>query len=94
MTTAMDAVKQSLLGTKLEPDVSLQSKATFEKHARSDDASGENYMSEEDFVNAIAPVSENYVSLGCTRNAKFFANNIELAAQDQEGAICHSLPDR
>ena len=62
MATVKAAVKQSLLGVEKEPDLSLQTKATFDKHARQDEATGESYMIEEDFVNAIAPETENYVS--------------------------------
>ena len=62
MSTVKAAVKQSLLGVENEPDLSLQTKANFGKYARQDEATGETYMSEEDFVNAIAPETENYVS--------------------------------
>ncbi len=43
--------------------LSSQSKATFETHSRKDEATGESYMTEEDFVDAIAPIGEDYVSL-------------------------------
>ena len=62
MATAKLAVKESLLGTTIEPELSQQTKATFDRNARQDDATGEYFMTEEDFVNAIAPASENYVS--------------------------------
>lgn len=62
MSTVKAAVKQSLLGTEQEPDLSLQTKATFEKYSTRDEASGEAYMTEDAFVNAIAPETENYVS--------------------------------
>lgn len=62
MATAKLAVKESLLGTTREPELSTQTKATFDRNARQDETSGELYMTEEDFVNAVAPASENYVS--------------------------------
>ena len=62
MATAKQAVKESLLGTTREPELSQQTKAAFDRNARRDDATGDLYMTEEDFVNAIAPASENYVS--------------------------------
>ena len=62
MATAKLAVKESLLGTTREPELSQQTKAAFDRNARQDDATGEFFMTEEDFVNAIAPASENYVS--------------------------------
>lgn len=61
MATAKLAVKESLLGTTREPELSQQTKATFDRNARQDEATGDSYMIEEDFVNAIAPTSENYV---------------------------------
>ena len=64
VTKVKDVVKETLLGAEVVQDVKItaQSKATFEKNARSDAESGELYMSEEDFVNAVAPVGEDYVS--------------------------------
>jgi solute carrier family 25 (mitochondrial aspartate/glutamate transporter), member 12/13 len=61
---AKEVVKETLLGTDQTEDVQLsaQSKATFETHARADAESGELYMREEEFVNAIAPEGEDYVS--------------------------------
>ena len=61
MATAKTAIKESLLGTTVEPELSTQTKATFDRNARQDEATGEKYMTEEDFVNAIAPDSEDYV---------------------------------
>ena len=64
VTKVKDAVKESLLGSDLQSDVQLsaQSKATFDKNARKDEESGELFMGEEEFINAIAPVGEDYVS--------------------------------
>jgi solute carrier family 25 aspartate/glutamate transporter 12/13 len=61
---AKEVVKESLLGTEQIEDVQLsaQSKATFEKNARRDAGSDELYMGEEEFINAIAPEGEDYVS--------------------------------
>ena len=57
-----ESVKESLLGTTVEPQLSQQSRATFEKHARKDEE-GEKLMTEDDFINAIAPMQEDYVSV-------------------------------
>ncbi|CAD6582644.1 MAG: mitochondrial aspartate-glutamate transporter agc1 [Alectoria sarmentosa] len=62
MATAKQAVVESLLGTAREPELSHQTKATFDRNARQDEATGDYFMSEEDFVNAIAPSSENYIA--------------------------------
>lgn len=62
MATAKIAIKESLLGTTKEPELSTQSKATFNRHARQDDETQEPFMTQDDFVNAIAPPGEDYVS--------------------------------
>ena len=62
MTTVTEAVKESLVGTTIEPELSQEIRATFNQHSKQDEASGEDYMVEEDFVNAIAPMNEDYVS--------------------------------
>ncbi|KAL4740024.1 mitochondrial carrier domain-containing protein [Aspergillus similis] len=61
MTSVKEAVKESLVGTTVdEPSLSQQVKANFIKHARKDEATGELYMTEADFVDAIAPKHEDY----------------------------------
>ena len=62
MATITESVKESLVGTDLAPELSQQSRATFLKHCRTDE-NGERYLAEEDFVDAIAPASEDYVCL-------------------------------
>ena len=62
MATAKEAIKESLLGTTTEPELSQQTKATFDRNARQDEVTGEYLMTEADFVDAIAPADENYVS--------------------------------
>jgi solute carrier family 25 (mitochondrial aspartate/glutamate transporter), member 12/13 len=63
MARVKEAVKASLVGISEEPQLSQQIKAHFQQHARKDDQTGESYMAEEDFVDAIAPKSQDYVSL-------------------------------
>ena len=62
MATAKQAIKESLLGTTREPELSQQTKATFDRNARQDEATGDYYMTKDDFVNAIAPANEDYVT--------------------------------
>jgi solute carrier family 25 (mitochondrial aspartate/glutamate transporter), member 12/13 len=57
-----EAVKESLVGTTIEPGLSQQARATFEKFARHSE-DGESYMTEDDFVDAIAPTGEDYVGV-------------------------------
>ena len=63
MAAVKEAVKESLLGTTREPQLSQQTKVTFDQNAIKDDETGEPYMTEEKFVNAIAPLNEDYVRL-------------------------------
>ena len=62
MATAKQAIKESFLGATTEPELSEQTRATFNRNARQDEATGDYYMTEEDFVDAVAPANENYVS--------------------------------
>lgn len=62
VTKAKESVKESLFGTEEPVPLSAQTKATFIKHAHHDEASGEPVMNEKEFVDAIAPENEDYVS--------------------------------
>lgn len=62
MATVKEAVKESLLGTSQEPELSQQVRARFMQYAKPDE-NGDPYMEEEDFVNAIAPEGEDYVNI-------------------------------
>ena len=62
MATVQTQVKESLLGTTREPELSTQTRQTFDRNAKKDEATGEFYMTEDEFVNAIAPDAEDYVS--------------------------------
>ena len=59
----MAAVKEQVAGVLLgsSPDISHQARSLFYKHAKKDDETGEVYMSETEFINAVAPASEDYV---------------------------------
>ncbi|KAI9052151.1 hypothetical protein LZ554_003513 [Drepanopeziza brunnea f. sp. 'monogermtubi'] len=62
ITKAKEVVKEALVGTEVEEDVQLSalSKATFDKNARKDEESGELFMGEQEFINAVAPDTEDY----------------------------------
>lgn len=65
MASVKQAVKASLVGTDNTPDsiqLSQQVKANFMQYARQDGKLGDLYMTEEDFINAIAPKNQDYVS--------------------------------
>lgn len=63
MANVKETVKASLVGVSQEPQPSQQIKSNFMQHAHKDEESGEFYMAEEQFINAIAPKHEDYVSL-------------------------------
>lgn len=62
-TTIKETVKETLLGVEDEPQLSNQTRAEFMQYAKNDAESGDFYMDQEDFVNAIAPESEDYVRI-------------------------------
>lgn len=58
-----EGVKETLVGVEgEEQQFSAQTRAEFMQYAIKDDESEEYYMGREEFVNAIAPPSEDYVS--------------------------------
>lgn len=61
MASVKEQVGEVLLGTSEEPQLSLVMRQTFLKHAKKDD-NGEPYLEEDNFVEAVAPESEDYVS--------------------------------
>jgi hypothetical protein len=63
MATVTEKVKESLLGVEQQPQVSEQNRAEFLKHARRDEETGEHYMTEAEFIEAIAPADEDYVHM-------------------------------
>lgn len=75
MTTVKGQLKETLVGAVKEPELSLDAKAAFDRNARKDEDTGELYMTEDEFVNAIAPANEDYVSGLST--LKFGGNTVE-----------------
>ena len=75
MAAVKATIQESLLGTEKNPELSTQTKSTFDRHARQDEASEEAYMTEEDFVDAIAPTSENYV---CSVAPRIYSSHVDL----------------
>ena len=65
---AKESVKESLVGVEEDPQreeqqASAQTRADFMQHAIKDEAIGEYYMGQEEFVNAVAPPGEDYVRI-------------------------------
>lgn len=65
MADVKGSLKSSLVGTSSpEPTLTFQIKSHFQRHSTTNKETGEQYMTEEDFINAIAPKHEDYVSCG------------------------------
>ncbi|KAL8763547.1 MAG: hypothetical protein Q9184_000673 [Pyrenodesmia sp. 2 TL-2023] len=72
MATITDQIKESLVGTHVEPLLSTDAQATFERHAKKDESNAELYMTEKEFVDAIAPSNEDYHKIGREQYAILF----------------------
>ncbi|KAJ5238726.1 hypothetical protein N7468_003345 [Penicillium chermesinum] len=59
MASVTEVVKEKLVGSTEEPQLSHQSRATFFRHAQKDE-NGESFMTEQDFISAVAPKQEDY----------------------------------
>ncbi|OJJ44899.1 hypothetical protein ASPZODRAFT_134315 [Penicilliopsis zonata CBS 506.65] len=60
MSSIKETVKASLVGSKDDSQLSHQAQANFLRHAEKDEQTGELYMSEDSFIEAIAPKQEDY----------------------------------
>lgn len=61
MATVKEAVAETLVGTTQEPSLSQQTRQTFRRHAIKDEQTGEYYLGEDQFIDCVAPQSEDYV---------------------------------
>lgn len=73
MATATEKVKEALVGTEDEPQLSTQTRTEFLQHAKRDEGTGELYMSENEFTNAIAPEGEDYHKIKRSQYAILFS---------------------
>lgn len=62
VTAVKEAVKESLVGSDEPLEVSAQSAARFNSYAVKDADTGELYMGTEQFIDAVAPKTEDFVS--------------------------------
>jgi solute carrier family 25 aspartate/glutamate transporter 12/13 len=62
MATVTEQVGEVLLGTTDAPQLSGLMRQTFFKHAKKDDKD-EYVLEEKDFIDAVAPESEDYVNI-------------------------------
>lgn len=61
MATVTEAVKESLVGFSKPQEMSVENRTSWVQYAKKDD-DGELYMDPESFVDAIAPLGQDYVS--------------------------------
>lgn len=62
MATVMEQAGEVLLGTTDAPQLSAIMRQTFFRHAKKDDKD-EYVLEEKDFIDAVAPESEDYVNM-------------------------------
>ena len=62
MAALKEQVGEVLLGTSEEPQLSQLTRSAFMKHAQKDKTTGEYFLNEDGFIEAVAPESEDYVS--------------------------------
>jgi solute carrier family 25 aspartate/glutamate transporter 12/13 len=60
--TVKETVKETLVGSTEPEQFSAQTKARFNRHAIKDPETGELCLGPEQFIDAIAPPNEDYVS--------------------------------
>lgn len=63
VTAVKEAVKESLIGVEEPAQASTQTKARFNQNAVKDATTGDLFLGEEEFINAVAPLTEDYVSI-------------------------------
>lgn len=61
ISVVKEAVKESLVGSTAPTQLSAQTRTRFLANAKKDPETGELYMGLDEFVNAVAPKSEDYV---------------------------------
>ena len=64
MATVTEQVGEVLLGTTDAPELTGIMRQTFFRHAAKDE-SDEYYLDEKNFIDAVAPESEDYVNIPC-----------------------------
>ncbi len=62
VTAVKEAVKESLIGSEDQVQLSSQTKSRFTNKALKDQETGELYMGPDQFIDAVAPKDEDFVS--------------------------------
>ena len=85
-----EAVKESLLGVEEDLNMSQPNRSSFMQHAIKDEQTGEEYLNEQGFINAIAPEGEDYVSTTTTWNNVTLALAVPSTARRRGGEAAAS----
>jgi len=91
MATVKEQVGEALLGTTQEPQLSQQTIAIFMKHAVKDET-GEYYLGENEFIDAVAPESEDYVICSDDPLCEAITDETPSLAQNQTEPVWDPLP--
>ncbi|KAH3912278.1 hypothetical protein HBI56_005620 [Parastagonospora nodorum] len=83
MASVTEQVGEVLLGTTEEPQLSQLTRAAFMKHAQKDEATGEYFLTEDQFIDAVAPESEDYHKIKRYQYGILFA----VADRDRKGRV-------
>ena len=92
MATVKEQVGEALLGTTQEPQLSQQTKDIFMKHAVKDEQTGEYYLGENEFIDAVAPESEDYVICPDGPPREAITDQTPPLAQNQTEPVWDPLP--
>jgi solute carrier family 25 aspartate/glutamate transporter 12/13 len=87
MATVKEQVGEVLLGTTEEPQLSHLTRASFLKYAKKDDETGDYFLSQEDFIDAVTPETEDYHKIKRYQYGILF----QVADRDRKGRV--SLQD-
>ncbi|KAF2275048.1 calcium-binding mitochondrial carrier protein-like protein Aralar1 [Westerdykella ornata] len=83
MAMMKEQVGEVLLGTTEEPQLSHLTRSAFLKHAKKDPETGEHYLDEETFIDAVAPESEDYHKIKRYQYGILF----RVADRDRKGRV-------
>lgn len=81
VATVKEVVKETLIGSK-EPEtaqLSAQTKARFNSHAVKDPETGDLFLGADEFIDAVAPPNEDYVSRSCLSHSMSLLQMLPVA---------------
>ncbi|KAF2837815.1 calcium-binding mitochondrial carrier protein-like protein Aralar1 [Patellaria atrata CBS 101060] len=83
MNAVKEQVSEVLLGTEEQPGLSKSALDTFEKFATKDEKTGDLYLGENEFIDAVAPESEDYHKIKRSQYAILF----RVADRQRKGRV-------